>query len=322
MSRLATVVIGRNEGARLLSCLHSLQGQGGRIVYVDSGSGDASVQNARDVGVVVVTLDPDQPFTAARGRNAGFEALRQDGLPEFVQFVDGDCRVENGWLDKAMMALDSNPHLGIVTGWRRETHPERSVYNAMCDFEWHRPAGEITACGGDMMLRSAAFDQAGGFDPAVIAAEDDEFCIRVRAKGWKMQRLGETMTHHDAAMTRFGQWWRRARRAGHGFAQVGDMHPPYFKREKRRVWLFGAVLPLLALIGLLTSCGLLIAVAALYGLSYVRTVRGLIGQGLPAAQALHHGLFLSLSKIPNLMGMAQFHWRRLRGHSTRIIEYK
>ncbi|EKD60429.1 MAG: Glycosyl transferase, family 2, partial [uncultured bacterium] len=37
------VVIGRNEGARLLACLRSLQGQVRRLVYVDSGSGDGSV---------------------------------------------------------------------------------------------------------------------------------------------------------------------------------------------------------------------------------------------------------------------------------------
>ncbi len=31
------VVIGRNEGARLIACLASLQGQVQRIIYVDSG---------------------------------------------------------------------------------------------------------------------------------------------------------------------------------------------------------------------------------------------------------------------------------------------
>ena len=39
------VVIGRNEGARLIACLDSLQGQVRRVVYVDSGSTDGRIKN-------------------------------------------------------------------------------------------------------------------------------------------------------------------------------------------------------------------------------------------------------------------------------------
>lgn len=319
---IAAVVIGRNEGARLIGCLRSLAGQGARLVYVDSGSTDDSVAEARKLGAVVVELDQSVPFTAARGRNAGFDALRGADLPRFVQFIDGDCRVEPGWLNAAREALKSNPDLAIVTGWRREMHPDHSVYNAMCDFEWHRPAGEIDTCGGDMMVRSTAFEQVGGFDPLVIAAEDDEFCIRIRSTGGKIQRLPHVMTHHDAAMTRFSQWWKRAERAGHGFAQVGAMHPPHFQRETRRVLFYGGVLPLLALLGLWFACWLVIVVAAVYALSYVRTARGLRREGLARSKALHHALFLSLSKFPNLIGMIRFYWRRLCGSRMRLIEYK
>ena len=35
-------------------------------------------------------------------------------------------------------------------------------------------------------------------------------------------------THHDAAMLHFAQWWQRAIRSGHGFAQVGDLHARHF----------------------------------------------------------------------------------------------
>lgn len=328
--QIAAIVIGRNEGARLVLCLKSLTEQGAQIVYVDSGSTDASVAEAEKIGATIVVLDTSVPFTAARARNAGVGALQ--GAPEFIQLVDGDCRVAPGWLKMAAQALNDDPGLGLVTGWRREIHPQASVYNAMCDFEWHRPAGDILTCGGDMMLRRTAFEAVGGFDPVVIAAEDDEFCLRLGKTGWKLKRLPQTMTYHDAAMTRFGQWWKRAERAGHGFAQVGAMHPPHFKREQRRGWLFGAVLPGLALLGLglnLTvgvtvgaACWLISAVGALYLLSYIRTVQGLRREGLPASTALHHALFLTLSKFPNLIGMIRYHLRKLRGRDMRLIEYK
>ena len=53
------VVIGRNEGDRLIACLDSLQGQVRSIVYVDSGSSDGSLEVARRVGATIVELDPE-----------------------------------------------------------------------------------------------------------------------------------------------------------------------------------------------------------------------------------------------------------------------
>ncbi|WP_319825115.1 glycosyltransferase [Thalassovita sp.] len=322
MSTIAAVAIGRNEGERLRRCLTSLLGQVERVVYVDSGSTDGSVQLAHNMGVQVVELDTSVPFTAARARNAGFAALKPD-LPDYVQFVDGDCGVQAGWLATAAQELDARPELGIVTGWRSEIYPERSIYNAIADFEWHRPAGEIAACGGDMMVRASRFNALGGFNPEVIAAEDDEFCTRLRKSGMVLWRLPQQMTLHDANMTRFSEWWRRAVRSGHGFAQVGALHPDHFVAERRRVWLFGAVLPLIILIGLAQGIwAVLFLGLGIYGLSYMRTVSGLQREGLPRQQAKRLSVLLSLSKFPNFLGMLTYYKRRLTGADMRIIEYK
>ncbi|WP_372836203.1 glycosyltransferase, partial [Puniceibacterium confluentis] len=88
MSTVDVVLIGRNEGARLVAALGAVQGQARRMIYVDSGSGDGSVDAARAAGAEVVLLDLSQPFTAARARNAGFAALEGDS-PDLVQFIDG-----------------------------------------------------------------------------------------------------------------------------------------------------------------------------------------------------------------------------------------
>ena len=315
---IAAVVIGRNEGARLKRCLASVQAQVARIVYVDSGSTDDSVAFARSIGVEVVELDRSAPFTAARGRNAGAMALRDSGdMPDYIQFIDGDCLLVPGWIAAGLAHLQARPDLGIVTGWRSEIERDRSVYNAICDFEWHRPAGPIEACGGDMMVRAPAFFDLDGFNPQVIAAEDDEFCVRMRKSGLGIERLPLSMTRHDAAMTRFSEWWRRAVRSGHGFAQVGDLH-------------YGLALPLVALAGLMLALsgavltGLLVIIAVMtgYELSWLRTMQGLIRAGLPTREAMHHALYLSLSKFPNLIGMLTYYWRRSQRRDMNIIEYK
>ncbi|WP_322865351.1 glycosyltransferase [Aquicoccus sp. G2-2] len=322
-STVGAVIIGRNEGQRLINCLASMKGEATHIVYVDSGSTDGSVPEARKIGAEVVQLDASQPFTAARARNAGFAALTSGATPpDYVQFVDGDCTLEPGWLTHAAQALDEQADIGIITGWRAELHPDASIYNAMCDFEWHRPAGEIEACGGDMMVRRALFAQLGGFNPEIIAAEDDELCVRVRKSGARVHRLPIPMTHHDAAMTRFSQWWQRAVRSGHGFAQVGDLHPEHFRAERRRVWLYGALLPFLLIVGAVLSWPLFALVLLAYLVSYIRTMRGLEKAGLPRGAALRHSVLLFLSKFPNLIGSMRYWKRKRRGWDMEIIEYK
>ena len=67
------VIIGRNEGARLVAALQAAAPQVDVIVYVDSGSTDNSVAEAENAGAIVLHLDTSRPFTAARARNAGLE---------------------------------------------------------------------------------------------------------------------------------------------------------------------------------------------------------------------------------------------------------
>ncbi|WP_425097883.1 glycosyltransferase [Tropicibacter sp. S64] len=319
MTPVDVVLIGRNEGARLVAGLDSVKGQARQVVYVDSGSTDTSVAEAEARGATVVRLDMTQPFTAARARNAGFEALEN---PQIVQFIDGDCSLVPGYLDAARAHLEANPQLGLVTGWRSEIHRDASLYNQLCDWEWRRPAGIIDACGGDMMVRAEAWAGVGGMNPEVIAAEDDEVCTRLRKAGWLLERIPHEMTRHDANMLTFRQWWRRAERTGHGFAQVGHLHPEYFKRERRRTWIYAALIPALMLLSLTISWWLPLLILTVYELNYLRTAQGLIRDGLPSDEAFRHAFLLTLSKFPNLIGMLRFHFRRLTGRAMRIIEYK
>ena len=215
------------------------------------GSNENSVQLANRAGVDVVELDASVPFTAARARNEGFKRVRRlDSALAYIQFVDGDCEVVKGWLEKAVAFLEVRSDVAVVYGRRRERHPLRSIYNLLCDIEWDTPIGEVRGCGGDALIRVAALERVGGYRPDVVAAEDTELCARIRAAGWKVWRLEAEMTVHDAAMTRFAQWWRRAVRAGYAFAHVSRLHGASPERlfvwESRRAWLWGIWLPLFA----------------------------------------------------------------------------
>lgn len=325
--RVGCVVIGRNEGERLVRCLDSLVGRAAHIVYVDSGSTDGSVPMAESKGVAVVALDMTKPFTAARGRNAGFERLMADHPElELVQFVDGDCEVVAGWIERAAARLMERSELAVVCGRRRERHPEESVYNALCDLEWDTPVGDAKACGGDAMMRVSAFRQVGGFDGTLIAGEEPELCFRLREAGWKIERLDAEMTLHDAAITRFEQWWKRNVRTGHAYAEGAHLHgispERYYVRENLKILAWGAVLPTIAITGAVPTLGASLLLLGGYPLNIARIYARTRGHGMPDKVALAYAVAMVMVKFPEVQGIAKY-WRgRIQGVRSRIIEYK
>lgn len=177
---VVAIVIGRNEGERLRACLTSVQSEIARVIYVDSGSDDGSQALAEAVGVELVNLPMHLPFTAARARNAGFAKAAAIACPSYVQFIDGDCILQPGWIETASRFLTSTPNCAVVCGRRRERFPEISIYNRLMDAEWDTPPGRTKACGGDAMVRASAFAEVDGFNAALIAGEEPELCVRLR----------------------------------------------------------------------------------------------------------------------------------------------
>ena len=322
--KAGVVVIGRNEGERLRKCFESLGASAARVVYVDSGSTDGSIEMARAAGVEVVELDLRTPFTAARARNAGFHRLRESGADvRYVQFVDGDCELAAGWLEQAAAFLDGRGEAAVVCGRLREKHPERSIYNLLCDIEWDAPAGEAKACGGIAMMRAAAFDGVQGFRAGMIAGEEPELCVRLRAAGWRIWRLDAEMARHDAAMMHFRQWWVRSLRSGYSYALGADLHgaPPerHRVRERRSAWFWGLGVPAAA--GALALAwgpwALLLLLA--YPLQLARlAMRG----GRASRENWWRAAFLVLGKFPEMLGQVKFLTHRYLGGRARLIEHK
>lgn len=335
MNDVGVVAIGRNEGDRLRLCLESVASLGLPVVYVDSGSTDASIATARSMGVEVVELDMSRPFSAARARNEGFERLGivAPGL-RYVQFVDGDCQVVEGWIARARAELEARPKAAVVCGRRREKYPEHSIYNRLVDLEWETPVGEATACGGDAMMRVEAFEAVNGFEPSAIAGEEPELCQRLRHEGWSVWRIDAEMTRHDLDMTRFWQWWRRMVRCGYNGLDIktrfpGDDRP--FEDELFRGRLWGVGWPVGIVLGgvcgwMIGGPGVGLATAGLVALTIPMQVFRLAWKVRRKVDrfstALAQGTFLTIGKWANLTGQVGYLRDRWRGRSGRLIEYK
>lgn len=312
--RLAAVAIGRNEGARLERCLRSLLACGVPVVYVDSASTDGSAELARRMGATVHELAMDRPFTAARARAEGYACLAGP-MPEYVMFVDGDCEVEGDWPARAVAFLDAEAGYGVVCGRRRERHPEGSPYNRLIDAEWATPVGEAAACGGDAVFRTVAYEAAGGFDPAMIAGEEPELCARLRGQGWRIMRLDAPMTVHDAAMTQFSQWWRRAYRSGIGYAQAWrQTGGALYRVQLMRALLWAGLVPLGAVVLAVAIHPVLLALWPLAaGAQWLRIARR---EGRFAAH------LAVLGKYAELAGILRYLSDFLAGRAGGTVHYK
>ena len=330
---IGVVVIGRNEGARLQQCLLSVVDYVAWVVYVDSGSTDGSVAFAKSIDVEVVLLDMSKPFTAARARNEGFSRLLELAHDlKFVQFVDGDCTIVDGWLGKAVETLKHNQDFAIACGRRRERFPNASIYNKLCDMEWNTPIGEADACGGDALMRTAPLKELGGYNTTLIAGEEPELCVRFRLNGWKILRIDSEMTLHDADMHRFSQWWKRTFRAGHAYAEGNALHGRtrlrHCVRQVRSIFFWGFFMPITILASFIatwwTPWAMIFPVIGMLGYGKIALVSYIDGRkrGGSAGDALLYGFACTMGKFPQLLGALRYYINRWRGRQSSLIEYK
>jgi GT2 family glycosyltransferase len=312
------VIIGRNEGHRLRECLASLPRAISTIVYVDSGSTDGSQQTARAAGAVVVELDLTIPFTAARARNAGMKHLLElQPDTAFIQFLDGDCLLQPAWLPTAIDFLRERDNVALVFGRRRERHPSRSVYNAICDDDWAGPEGEATECGGDILIRADVLAKVGGYRENLIAGEEPDLCVRLRESGFQIWRLDCEMTLHDANIIYLTQWWRRSLRTGHAYAQVSLAHRHsrfrIWKSNLYRTFFWSGLLPI-ALILALAVHPVFSAIALAYPLQILRFMH--------RGSSLRRALLSLLGKFAEMQGVMRYAYNRLVSRQSLLIEYK
>ncbi len=307
-----------------MRCLESLKAQSLRCVYVDSGSTDASVTEARSRDMEVVELDLSTPFTAARARNAGYRRLVEVGDPiDYVHFVDGDCEICPGWLGTAQDFLEQRHDVGIVFGLQKERHPEASIYSTLLDVEWDTAFGEVATSAGLLMCRTELFDRVGGFREDLIAGEDPEFCLRARLTGARIWHLHDPMAFHDGNMMRFTQWWRRAMRTGYAFAEGFKLHGKrpvsHYRRELGSVYVWAVIIPVLVLIASIVVSRWCLLGLLLYPLQVVRiAMRG----RRDARSNWLYALFVVIGKLPEFLGVVRFHRDRIRNRQKLLIEYK
>ena len=325
---LSVVVIGRNEGSRLTRCLESIRRMSHigpfDIIYVDSSSSDGSIANAAAFGAKVIQVTGGR-LTAARARNAGW---RVSSAP-FILFLDGDTIVNAEFVSKAISEFDEHA-VKVVWGHRREIHPEASIFNRVVDLDWILPPGPTEFCGGDALMRRDALETAGGFNPELIAGEEPDLCRRIRADGGLIHHVDLPMTGHDLAMTSWRQYWRRALRAGHAYAEIGalykDSGDPLWRQIARRNAVQACVymtVPLLMIAAAIAWRSWIPVI--LTGLSFTALViRTAAKCGKPGTfnTLILFAIHSHIQQVPIFIGQIRYWQNTRRNRRSDLIEYK
>ncbi len=323
---VGVVVIGRNEASRIQVTLSAVIPRIANLVYVDSNSSDNSPAIGEAMGVDVVRVTQGR-MSAARGRRLGMEyLLQQNSDLEYIQFIDGDCELAADWIATAQHCLAAMPEVGGVTGRLRERHQSESLLLRLVAVDWDLPAGPTDVVGGISMMRVEALRQAGGWNDDLIAGEELDLSMRIRAAGYTLRRLDCDMCLHDMGLTRFSEFWKRTVRTGFAYAQLSWLHG----RSGPRRWItrtigaliYGLILPVMVLVGCFLHWS--VSVLALAGIMalLVRLIQWRMRQGDPLRIAAAYAALIAFCKTAQAIGALRFAAGMLLGRTPKIIEYK
>jgi N-acetylglucosaminyl-diphospho-decaprenol L-rhamnosyltransferase len=234
--KVAVAVVSYNTRELLLRCLDSLAPDvdAGRasVSVVDNGSADGSLQAVRERAPWADVIDP----RANLGFGPAVNLVAGRTRSEWLLAANADIELEPGALD-ALLASGADASVGCVAprlvlpggATEHSVHPFPTVpltlaFNLglhrlsatfgerMClNGAWDPGRGRDVpwAIGACLLLRRAAFQQAGGFDDRQwMYAEDVDLQWRLGKRGWRTRYEPEARVRHEsgaAARHAFGE---------------------------------------------------------------------------------------------------------------------
>lgn len=201
--RVAVVIPCKDEVATLAECLQALRSQVPapfRIIVVDNGSRDGSLEQARTLADVVLEIEGG---TIAGLRNEG---ARQAPDADVLAFVDADVVVAAGWLAEAVNGLRS----ASLVGSRMDAPEDGTwVQKRWAALEGGAASSQTSVWSGHLAMTADVFNRLGGFDTMLATGEDSDLSERLRALGGTIrQQPGMGAVHHGFPRTVFAMWRR------------------------------------------------------------------------------------------------------------------
>lgn len=198
------IVLTYNSGPRLEACLRSLQATtypAARLVVIDNGSADGSVEAARRLGVEVHPFGTNLGYCAAYNR-AFREVLRDEQL---VLLSNPDLVVPAPTIERMVAAAGDDQGVGFVGPQQRHADT-REVRSAGIRWVCGRLPSHVLVAGEPfdavegafLLVRRAVIEKVGGLDEAfALNLEDIEWQTRAAQAGFRSILAKDAEIFHD-----------------------------------------------------------------------------------------------------------------------------
>jgi hypothetical protein len=196
----------------------------------------------------VIVPPAGEATTPGANRNRGAAGASAPALA----FVDGDARLDPGFVGAALARLSAVPALGGVGGRIRERQwQDGRLVRTIEDSYRSGAGGPVEMLATAWIARRSAFEAVGGFDPRLPAEEDVELCIRLAAAGCPVEALDRVAADHDCpprpSLAEFRRRWGSGLYAGQGLLLRYAWGTPHFARHLARQRLYLGALAFAAL---------------------------------------------------------------------------
>lgn len=216
-----TLIPNYNGQVYLPECLTALSRQNpntSKIVLIDDGSADGSVDYVRNFFPDVDIFKLEKNLGFARAVNAGIKYARAKYQPTFLAVLNNDTKVSDNWLAVLEAHLSQNSKIAAVTsnmlfhdqpnvinsqggtcntiGYAHDINSGKGVANG-----WYEPRPVLGACWGAALIRASSLDDVGLLDERFFSfVEDLDW-------GWRANLLGyqimfeplAVVLHHGSA---------------------------------------------------------------------------------------------------------------------------
>lgn len=172
------------------------------LILLDNGPEDGLRDWAEGRGLRVIVAEENLGF--GRGCNRAASGVQT----EWLLFFNPDLRPEPGCVEALLAAASAHPQ-GVGFGpvlLTPEGRPAFKLSSALAPREAPVPAAipqrdrmVPVLEGSALLVRRAAFEALGGFDPGIfLFFEDDDLCLRLRAAGGTLHLVAGARAEHGA----------------------------------------------------------------------------------------------------------------------------
>jgi GT2 family glycosyltransferase len=215
------IIVNYNAGpllARCIGCLAQQTVKPARVIVIDNGSTDGSLEGLPALeGLQVERMNANLGFAAGNNR-----AIAMCGT-EFVALLNPDAFAQPDWLEQLLAAAAAHPEAAafgslqladadpeivddIGDVYHVSGHVWQEAHGARLAPEHLRPTEIFTPCAAAALYRKSALDEAGGFDEDFFCyMEDVDLGFRLRLAGHTARSVPQAVVRHVGSATSGGR---------------------------------------------------------------------------------------------------------------------